>query len=289
MKLQTFFFEGLGGNGVLSSIARLLIVILTSAVNEAYSESFRLTFKRVCVLLSLAIFLLFVIIWNNIGFVLDDIFFPEYKNEPINEPVFIIGNARSGTTYMHKLMCAEKRFSSFKLWELLFGLSVSLHGLIMYIYALDEFFLGSFLFRTIAYLESRTWGRVELHSIGLCEYEEDEWLHLCVGLSQLQLLLFPLSMDLLGPIVFFDEMKAEWKQQILTFYRTCVQRHLLARRRDGMGEPCTFLSKNPTFTLRISTLFEYFPDARFVCMVRDPAGKELLLIYVDIAYLPCVV
>ena len=51
-------------------------------------------------------------------------------------------------------------------------------------------------------------------------------------------------------------------------YRRCVQRHLYAR--QGTAPKRTYLSKNPTFTLRLRSLLREFPDAHVVVLVRDP-------------------
>jgi hypothetical protein len=55
----------------------------------------------------------------------------------------------------------------------------------------------------------------------------------------------------------------------MRFYRSMLQRHLYVH-----GEHLRVVSKNPSFTPKIRSLMEVFPDARFVNLVRDPV--ELL-------------
>ena len=40
-------------------------------------------------------------------FWLDDILFPAYKEHVIEKPLFILGNLRSGTTFLHRLLSRE--------------------------------------------------------------------------------------------------------------------------------------------------------------------------------------
>ena len=55
----------------------------------------------------------------------------------------------------------------------------------------------------------------------------------------------------------------------MRFYRGMLQRHLYVH-----GPQLRIVSKNPSFTPKIRSLLEVFPDARFVNLIRDPV--ELL-------------
>jgi len=48
------------------------------------------------------------------------------------------------------------------------------------------------------------------------------------------------------------------------FYRRCLQRHLYAHR---SGQ---YLAKNPALTPKLDSVYEWFPDARVICLVRSP-------------------
>jgi hypothetical protein len=135
----------------------------------------------------------------------------------------------------------------------------------MFLYWLDCI-CGGYIYTIIAYIEHALVTRkISVHSIGLNEFEEDEWIMASAGLSQLLLLMFPLAMnECLGDLVYFDELPSKLRAQIFGFYLKCVQKRMY-----GLNDEI-FLSKNPTFTLRLSSLFDTFPDARIVCLVRDP-------------------
>ena len=51
---------------------------------------------------------------------LDRLVFPRYKDEPLDRPIFIIGNPRSGTTFLHRFLLSNGGLSAFELWEMLF-------------------------------------------------------------------------------------------------------------------------------------------------------------------------
>ena len=51
----------------------------------------------------------------------------------------------------------------------------------------------------------------------------------------------------------------------MRFYRDCLRRHLFARNSDKK-----FLSKNPTFSPKVDSLYEFFPDAKIIYLVRNP-------------------
>jgi hypothetical protein len=55
------------------------------------------------------------------------------------------------------------------------------------------------------------------------------------------------------------------RHKIMGFYRSCLRRHLFAR-----GSDKKFLSKNPTFCPKVGSLYEFFPDAKIIYLVRNP-------------------
>ena len=45
---------------------------------------------------------------------------PSFKHQPIDRPVFILGNPRSGTTFLHRFLLNTNQLAAFELWEMLF-------------------------------------------------------------------------------------------------------------------------------------------------------------------------
>lgn len=51
---------------------------------------------------------------------LDNVFFPEWRQKTVKEPVFIVGHPRSGTTMLQRCLTQTDDFVVFQLWHLLF-------------------------------------------------------------------------------------------------------------------------------------------------------------------------
>ena len=51
---------------------------------------------------------------------LDHVFYPRLRKQKIDRPIFIIGNPRSGTTFLHRLLLGAGDMAAFELWEMLF-------------------------------------------------------------------------------------------------------------------------------------------------------------------------
>lgn len=202
--------------------------------------------------------------FNAFCLLLDDVFFPGYRRVQLEPPVFIIGNPRSGTTFLHRVMSRDDRFFVFKTWELLFP-SVLQKKVGALLGAIDRA-LGSPVFKISERIKNRMLGTFQdLHPTGLFVPEEDEMLFLhCF--STLYLIFFFRARGELIPFADFDRnIDARRRATLMAYYRSCLQRQAYAR---GPGK--VFLSKNPMFGGKIATLHESFPGARFVYCVRNP-------------------
>ncbi len=208
--------------------------------------------------------LLQLCVWTS--FALDALFFRRFREESVRAPLFIIGNFRSGTTFLHRLLAKDSAlFTSMTLGEILFAPSVIQRRLAAALVALDRR-LGRPVARLIARIEAR-WHAVHvMHRVSFGEPEEDEYLHLHI-FSALTTGLSSGLLDLARPYAFFDSaIPAVRRDRIMGFYRTCIQRHLHAHQ---VGEKI-YLAKNPALTPKLATLLAHFPDARIILLVRDP-------------------
>ena len=57
---------------------------------------------------------------HTVTFALDPIVFPVLRRTEVRKPVFVLGHARSGTTYLHRMLANDPRFSYVLLWEMFF-------------------------------------------------------------------------------------------------------------------------------------------------------------------------
>jgi hypothetical protein len=112
--MSKYFFD-IKGLGLLSSLFRFFFFFVITVIAEVRSKEFELTFKRISILCLLLVVLPSLMVWNHVGFFLDDIFYPEWKNQLVEKPLFIVGNARSGTTWFHRLIASDSNtFTSFR-------------------------------------------------------------------------------------------------------------------------------------------------------------------------------
>ena len=82
---------------------------------------------------------------HGVCFLLDYVFFPRLWRQRVDQPVFIVGHARSGTTLMHRLLSADgERFSYFLYWEMFFP-SLLQKKIIRGLGWLDDRLLGGYI------------------------------------------------------------------------------------------------------------------------------------------------
>ena len=201
-----------------------------------------------------------------IGLLLDEILFPGYREVDVVEPIFVVGLPRSGTSFLQRLLARdEERFTTLRLRELLLAPSVTERRVLAALAAADRA-LGRPLGRLAAFVEDRATAFMdEVHPVSLDAPEEDHLLLLPRFACFLLVIPFP-RLGRIWKLTRFDELPAEEREPLLSFYRACIQRHLYAE-----GDDRRLLSKNPSFTPFLRSLLETFPDARVICCVRDPA------------------
>jgi hypothetical protein len=196
---------------------------------------------------------------------LDDLLFPAYKQQPVEKPLFILGNFRSGSTFLHRLLSRDTdMFTSLRTWDIFLMPSITQRKLFRALAKIDHVF-GSPLVKALKSLDQRSLGQVRIHKISLFEPEEDENILLHAWSTFFVSFLFPF-LDELPPYQFFDDaLPADEKKRIMGFYRACIQRHLYAT-----GGKRHFVSKSPASSAKIETLLEFFPDARILYLARNP-------------------
>ena len=202
--------------------------------------------------------------WLNL--LLDNVFFRGYRRVELTNPVFIAGNYRSGTTFLHRLMARDReRFCTMQMWEILFAPSIVQRRFVQVLGTLDRW-IGSPFGRRMEVVEDHWQEENPMHRVSLRAPEEDDylllhvWSALTVGLSS------GLLEEALPYARFDTDLAARRKDRITGFYRRCLQRHLYAH--NGGGQQ--YLAKNPALTPKIDTILRWFPDARIILLVRSP-------------------
>ena len=195
---------------------------------------------------------------------LDSVVYPRVKQHPMQAPVFIVANPRSGTTYLHRLMAMDdERFTAMRLWHTMFP-SVSAHRGVRAIWKIDQK-VGAPLTRVLKYVERMVFGGWDgVHDMGFERTEEDESFFFMMNVSASVMLTYimPQEFERLG---VFDDLAADWRARVMDNYDTFVRSYLYAG-----DDRRTYLCKNVFSSGRVRSLHEQYPDARFVHIVRHP-------------------
>jgi hypothetical protein len=172
------------------------------------------------------------------------------KTNISHPPVFIIGHWRSGTTYLHELLCQDSQFCYVSLWNTLLPDSFLILEPI-------KNFLSKFL------PSERPMDEIKVDMDG--PYEDEAALAVLYPWSFFHCMHFPRNADeqYLKSIHFYNmtfEEKNQWKATYQQFIKTVTYANHGKR----------LLSKNPPNTARITALLELFPEANFIHIYRSP-------------------
>lgn len=199
---------------------------------------------------------------DRVGERLDDVLYPAHRTQPLGKPVFIVAAPRSGTTFLHRLMARDPKFTAFSLIESFFP-TVSGHRMIDAVKRANDAVGGAFS-RLRKAADKNYFGAWEgLHETGFNQDEEDEALWaLAFATPAIWLVLpFPEQFDHLR---FVDRLPAQKRAALIEHYRNCVRRHLYA----DPGK--TLLGKNVLLPGRFEIVTSALPDARFIHVLRHP-------------------
>lgn len=172
------------------------------------------------------------------------------KNTPVpDNPIFIIGHWRTGSTFLHQLMSLDPELCAPSLFEV----------------AVPDSFLVSYpyyrpIFKQVV-SEHRPMDQVK---IGMDEPQEDEYaIYRLTNYSPLENLVFPKSnayfLNHGSPFLPSGDQLVRWKADVQDFYRKL-----------SFKTGKRIVSKNPFNSFRIKALYEMFPNAKFINIIRHP-------------------
>ncbi|NLH48100.1 MAG: sulfotransferase [Myxococcales bacterium] len=199
---------------------------------------------------------------------LDHLFFPEFRRQPLDRPIFILGNPRGGTTFVHRFLLNTDRLCAFELWEMLFPAITA------------RKIFGRFIHR-FAPLSPARYHSSDAHETGLRDVETDDamaFFHFVDGGFLWSYFLAwedtwgsRLSRDYFE----LDDEPEERKQRLFRYLEGCWRRNLMAKSKSRI------IVKSSIFTLRVKTLLKRYPDCKIIYCVRDPletipSGMSLL-------------
>jgi hypothetical protein len=168
---------------------------------------------------------------------------------PPDDPVFIIGHWRTGSTFLHQLMHLDPSLITPTLFQ------VVIPEGFMVAYPFYRPFMKRFI------PTKRPMDNVRL---GMDEPQEDEYaLFRMTTHSPLEYLIFPRKekyfLDQNQGFVLPGEEQFEWEQKLLLFFKMLTFK---------TGK--IIISKNPFHSFRIPILVKLFPKAKFIHIIRHP-------------------
>jgi len=220
--------------------------------------------RRTLVTVGFILLMVFISILTIFFRLLDEIFYRAYHRVEVKSPVFIISNPRSGTTYMHRLLCLdEEKFTYFLLYHT-FLPSVVFYRFILFLKRIDRK-MNWPLKKFFNQVEDRVFeGWKDIHPMGFERSEEDEGLFVLSLMSPAVGLICP-YFSKMEWMWIADQLSEKKKQSVMAYYYNSIQRFLYA-----WGPDKVFLSKNVISTGRLEMLLDTFPNARIIFPVRHP-------------------
>jgi len=207
-----------------------------------------------------------VSVWvvHLLALLLDEIWYPGYRDITVREPLFVVGLPRSGTSRMQEILADDPRFTSLRLWQLVLAPAICERRVVVRAGRLDSA-LGGWGRRGLEATQRAVFAFMEeVHPVRLDQPEEDYLLLWPVFACFLLIVPFPRS-ERVWALTRVDDWRPERRRRITRVYRRMVQRHL-HESPDGIR----LLSKNPSFTPLVASLLEEFPDGRVIGCLRDP-------------------
>jgi hypothetical protein len=167
-----------------------------------------------------------------------------------DDPIFVVGHWRSGTTLLHELLALDPRHTYPDTYACL---------------APSHFLVSRYLVPWWLGLLMPKRRPMDNVRVGWQQPQEDEWALCLLGLPTVyRTIAFPRRLPQCPESLALNELPdnawEEWQQTLSAFLRS-----VLIAQGDGR-----LVLKSPTHTARIAHLQRMFPRARFVHVVRDP-------------------
>ncbi|OQK15782.1 hypothetical protein AU255_16435 [Methyloprofundus sedimenti] len=193
--------------------------------------------------------------------ILDFFLFPGFWRIEIKQPLFILSNPRSGSTFLHRMLEKDKQYTYLSLWQSLLN-SITLYKLVGFISALDKK-IGAPISQIVDAVDRHFFkGWDGLHKAGLRFSEEDEFLFVSSFLAPGLILFFPYLHEV-DDVFSLDNLPVKARKCLIKNFRLSVQRHVYATGGN------TFLAKNAVAGGRLGIYQEAFPDMRVIHIQSD--------------------
>ena len=186
---------------------------------------------------------------------LDHLFFPSYRDQKIESPVFIMGHPRSGSTFLHRFLHGTNEFVCFRFWEILFP-SLTARKL-----------MAPLIQKRIREGRNVVLPPETGHDQNLESVEEEELLFFKYLNTQFILPMTPLAFSdaPCDDLVYADQLQpARLVSESMEYLRKCFQKQML-----WTGKKQIIANMNYS-AMRLRGLLKEFPDAKVIYLIRSP-------------------
>ncbi|RLU00324.1 sulfotransferase [Ketobacter sp.] len=187
----------------------------------------------------------------TVGLVADRVFFPALRRTKISGPIVIVGNPRSGTTFLHRFLVEHELGAGMRIWKMLYPsptLQVPLQPL-------------------LPLLEKISPARHHAHAAhetNLTAIETDDPSLLFRYFDGLFLYGFFYAWSKTETLDGFEQRFVANAERDFNWYESLWRRNLVSEKRDRV------VAKLFSLSLRLPQFLRRFPDAKVLYMVRDP-------------------
>lgn len=187
----------------------------------------------------------------SVGLLLDHLLFPALRQKTITRPIIIVGNPRSGTTFLQRFLVANGFGAGMRIWKMLYP-SLTLQRLVK---------------PFLPWLEKISPARHHAHAAhetNLTEIETDDPSLLFRYFDGLFLYGFFYAWSKMETLAAFESRFLASAQRDFNWYVSMWRRNLVSEKQDRV------VAKLFSLSLRLPVFLQRFPDARILYMVRDP-------------------
>jgi len=182
---------------------------------------------------------------------IDWIFFPGKLKNKIKKPILIVGNPRSGTTFIHRYLSRQGVGTGSRLYQLIFT-SITLQKIIRPILPIIE------------KISPAKFHSDEIHKTSLDSLETDDPSLLFRFFDGFFLYAFILSWDKEDLIDWFKPTSRDTSNRDFNWLETMWKRTLINSSSDRI------IGKLFSISVNIPAFLNKFPDAKLLYMIRDP-------------------
>jgi hypothetical protein len=185
------------------------------------------------------------------GMTFDDLFIPGLRRSRLDRPIVIVGNPRSGTTFLHRFLVDQRVGAGLRLWEMMFP-SLLLRRLVRPLLPVLETISPARHHSTVA------------HDTGLTSVETDDASMLFRHFDGFFLYGFILAFAEKDYRAMFEPTVRDTSKRDFAWFER------LWRDNAFRHESHRVVAKLFSLGTRLPRFIEHFPDARILYMVRDP-------------------